>query len=234
MDAPYRGEDQVTKLRDENEKLRKENDRLIWRFSPLRKWPAYLFFGLMVGVVTGGSFWAGTSVSPENSENGRVSSFDYRALDYQERRLIAAEVVLQLTPALASHTHVTSSSRVCPASPICANGTDERALGMNKVVSGTIGGPETGPRSEDWRFSARTGDDVVFRMKRKSGGFDPFLVLADSEGNVLERDDDSGGYLNATLHHYFTSGGIYILRCMNNVNREQGSYTLSATRVTTL
>lgn len=231
MDAPYRTEDPVAKLQAENEKLRQENDRLMWRFSSLRKWPAYLFFGLMVGVVTFGSFYAGTSVSSSTSENGSISSFDYHRLDYQERRLIAAEVMQRLTPALASHTHGTS--RACPAPPVCANGVDERVLGMNKVVSGTIGGPQTGPRSEDWKFSARAGDEVIFRMKKKSGEFNPFLVLADLEGNILVNDDDSGAGLNATLHHRFTYSGIYILRCIDISGSREGSYTLSATRVRT-
>lgn len=231
MSDPYRSEDPVAKLQDENEKLRQENDRLMWRFSSLRKWPAYLFFGLMVGVVTFGSFYTGTSVSPVNFERTRISSFDYHKIYPQERRLIAAEVMQRLTPALASHAHSTSSQRACPAPPVCASGADEHTLGMNKVVSGTIGGSENSPRREDWEFSARAGDTVVFRMKKRSGDLNPFLVLEDSEGNLLEFNDNSGGYPNATLYHHFTSSGIYILGCMDSELGE-GSYTLSATRVT--
>lgn len=234
MDAPYRSEDPVAKLQDENEKLRQENDRLMWRFSALRKWPAYLFFGLMVGVVTFGSFYAGTSVSSPTSENGSISSFDYHRLDYQERRLIAAEVAQKLTPALASHTHSTSPSRACPAPPICANGADERVLGMNKVVNGTIGGPETGPRSEDWKFSARAGDEVIFRMKKKSGNLYSFLVLTDLQGNILGNVNDVRAWPNATLRHRFVSDGVYVVRCMERKGyMNEGSYTLSASRVRT-
>lgn len=173
MNDPYRSEDQVTKLRDENEKLWQENDRLMWRFSSLRKWPAYLFFGLMVGVVTFGSFYAGTSVSSPTSENGRVSSFDYHRLDYQDRHLIASEVMQRLTPALASHTHSTSSSRACPAPPVCANGTDERVLGMNKVVVGTIGGPQTDPRQ------SFTSDGIyILRCMDSSGLYEGSYTLS--------------------------------------------------------
>lgn len=231
MDAPYRTEDPVAKLQDENETLRQENDRLMWRFSSLRKWPVYLFFSLMVSVVTFGSFYAGRSVSPANLERTRISSFDYHRLDYQDRRLIAAEVARKLTPALASHTHSSSSTRACPTTPICANGTDERVLGMNKVVSGTLGGPETGPRSKDWQFSARAGDQVVFRMKAKSGYLFSFLVLTDMRGNVLTNKDNNEQYRNATLRYHFASSGIYILRCMDT-SQQEGSFTLSATRVT--
>lgn len=232
MDTPYRSEDSITKVRDENEKLRQENDKLMWRFSSLRKWPAYLFFGLMVGVVTFGSFYAGTSVSSQTSENGRVSSFDYHRLDYQERRLIAAEVAQKLGPALASHSHSTSSSRACPAPPVCASGADERVLGMNKVVSSTLGNLQTGPRSTDWKFSARAGDEVVFRVKKKSGYLSSVLVLTDAQGNILSNVDENPDFYNTTLRHRFISSGIYIVRCMNR-NEIEGSYTLSATRVTT-
>ena len=65
MSDPYRSEDQVAKLQAKIDELQKENENLMWRFSSLRRWPAYLFFGLMIGVIAFGSLRVFESVADE-------------------------------------------------------------------------------------------------------------------------------------------------------------------------
>lgn len=227
MSDPYRN-DEVGKLQAENEKLREQYDGLMYKYSVLKKWPMLLALILLLGAI--GAFWyyAGKSSAP------RVSTGSVFALSSDDRRAMGAEVAREVNARISAVVQTPTPARACPASPVCANGTDEHVLGMNKVVSGTIGGQETGPLSMDWKFSARAGDEVIFRMKKITGELDPVLALVDRAGNILSLNYNVGVSLNATVRYRFASDGVYILRCMQlagHAGLNEGSYTLSATRV---
>ncbi|MBI2099049.1 hypothetical protein HYT45_01380 [Candidatus Uhrbacteria bacterium] len=239
MDAPYRN-DEVAKLLAENEKLREQNDKLMWRFSALRKWPrvaVYLLIGIIPATVIG--VMSNNSALDENQieDISRKVVWRVSRVAGQYRREFAQEVARDLHSRVALDTNAPAPApaRACSACPVCANGTDERVLGMNKVVSGTVSNRSTGPLSQDWKFFARAGDDVIFRLKIKSGNFYSGLVLADAQGNVFQNHDLYDWSGNATIRYRFFSAGTYTLRCMNISERgeEGGSYTLSATRVGT-
>lgn len=224
MNAPYR-DDQVAKLQAENDKLRLDNDTLMYRFLALRKWPAVIAIILGSGGLVTSGVLLGNAFLPSISEIVSV-----QPISSQDRLKLGREIAKQVNTQISAQSRVPVSSRSCPACAPYASGRDDRVLGMNKVVSGTIGGWRTGPLSEDWKFSARAGDEVVFRMKKIIGNLDPILTLVGRAGNVLGSDDNSGTCLNATLRYHFASDGIYTLRCMRYEG--EGSYTLSATRFT--
>ncbi len=234
MGAPYR-DDEMGKLQQENEKLREQYDGLMFRFSALRKWPFVITIIVLAVVTALAGVWAGNSASSAEPQRAAVNT-----LTYQDRRELGTEIARQVNSKISSLSRVPVSQapRACPSCPVCANGTDdERVLGMNKVVVGTLGESRVGPRNEDWKFYARAGDSVVFRMKVRNGTVDSFLVLIDAQGNIVGSDDDSGAGNNATLLYNFIIPGVYILRCMdgrpayNNSKGTEGSYTLSATRM---
>jgi Flp pilus assembly protein TadD len=60
-------------------------------------------------------------------------------------------------------------------------------IAFGETVDDTIGGDESAVRYE---FRARDGDQIGIRMEVLSGTLDPLLILLDSEGNELARNDD--------------------------------------------
>lgn len=73
-------------------------------------------------------------------------------------------------------------------------------------------------RSGTWEF--RTSDN---------GGSDPYLVLYDANGNILDYDDDSAGDLNAIVGLSLNAGEVYGIYA-GFYGSGSGSYTLSVTR----
>jgi serine protease Do len=59
---------------------------------------------------------------------------------------------------------------------------------------------------------------------------DPFLILEDSQGKELARDDDSGGYPNARITFRAPADGVYRIVCTTYNPSETGSYTLAIRR----
>lgn len=215
MNDPYRSEDQVSKLQAENEKLQREKDELTASFVMLmlKRWPlmAALLFG-SIFLILGSYFFLGNSTKVSEHDDERLA------------KRISTEVVVLLSQGnLRSRVNLGTS--VSPTSSL----SDLPMLGMNEVGRGANGG-----LNGIWKFYARAGDEVVFRMEQIGGDLDPLLVLVDTQDNVLVSDDDSGEGNNATLYYHFDFSGVYTLHCGDSTGyHNEGSYTLSATRVTT-
>lgn len=94
-----------------------------------------------------------------------------------------------------------------------AGDTGDHVLSYGAVVTGEI----TDAQPEVvYTFAGRTGDRVTVRMEALDATLDPLLILADAEGNLILRDDDSAGNLNALIDSHLLT--------------QEGEYTIIATR----
>jgi hypothetical protein len=75
------------------------------------------------------------------------------------------------------------------------------------------------------------GAATTVQLDLKSSEFDAYLVLTDSSGNVLSRDDDGGGGTNARIVRTL-GAGKYIVWATSSRTNAQGAYTLAATGIT--
>lgn len=239
MDAPYRSEDQLTKLRDENEKLREQYDGLMYRYSTFNKWPILLlvfFGGLMGGTV---SFFAGRNTALTKSQGLLVTHQDRRAIASEVSKRVSAEVFASLQGDLRamirSELDRQNVPRRAQARPKSQNQPAQDTLVLEQVVQGRIHSKAgfrqepSDPERDWWRFNARAGDSVIFRMKRLSGNLDPFLQLYAPDGQKISCDYDSGTGNNASLGHVFTADGQYMLQAgSESFTTWFGNYTLSA------
>lgn len=63
-----------------------------------------------------------------------------------------------------------------------------------------------------YHFAGQAGETVRIRMERAGGGLDPLLLLSDSQGRELARDDDGGGGKNALIEDFrLPSDGLYTI-----------------------
>jgi hypothetical protein len=76
-----------------------------------------------------------------------------------------------------------------------------------------------------WAYYGQAGE--VITLSVASSDFDAFAVIQDGSGNVLARDDDSGGGLNALITFALPYTGMY--RLIANTYRQGavGAFTLS-------
>lgn len=83
---------------------------------------------------------------------------------------------------------------------------------------------------EQWTFApVLTGNyTFVLTSEDESGKFDPYLVVLDTEGNLLAQDDDSGGNFGALISNFAIDGGTkIILEVRGFDNNSAGAYTLA-------
>jgi len=87
-------------------------------------------------------------------------------------------------------------------------------------------------------FSAQRGDLISVTMQRISGDLDPFLILADTQGNVLALNDDdpnSSGTLDAAIREWLIrKTGDYLIvatRFGRASGTSRGSFSLAIDRV---
>ncbi|MBI3468845.1 MAG: PPC domain-containing protein [Planctomycetes bacterium] len=97
----------------------------------------------------------------------------------------------------------------------------------------TITGRIDPVRDEDvFRFQAKKGDKLIFRVESRALGFplDPFLRLMDSSGKTLTEVDDSGGGPDAELAYSAPADGQYqfMIRDLHGQGGERYVYRLSA------
>ncbi|MBZ0287224.1 MAG: SH3 domain-containing protein [Anaerolineae bacterium] len=109
-------------------------------------------------------------------------------------------------------------SAVAPPAPTpTAPPEFSEAIGISydNTVQGVIGGDVAGGR---YTFVGQEGDEITIWMSRDSGDLDPQLILLDSDGNEIARNDDRSDEVtrNAAI--------------MNFVIPEDGTYTIIATR----
>lgn len=83
-----------------------------------------------------------------------------------------------------------------------------------------------------YSFQGEAGTSV--RITLVSDNFDPYLVLADAAGNVLDTDDDSAGSLDSRIDFTVPADGEFVITATsfaanNGSTPATGSYTLSLT-----
>ncbi len=77
-------------------------------------------------------------------------------------------------------------------------------------------------------FPVKMAVGHVYRIDLNSKAFDAYLYLEKEEGGaILERDDDSGGGLNARIYYSPPENGTYYLRATTFSAGETGSYDLT-------
>lgn len=121
-----------------------------------------------------------------------------------------------------------------PMAPPVMGGPVMQAGVVGQILRGQVvqGRLTTGDRQladntyfQAWTYYGQAGEAITLDVI--SGDFDAYAVIQDANGNVLTRDDDSGGGLNARLVFTLPATGTY--RLLANTLRvgATGAYTLS-------
>ncbi len=85
--------------------------------------------------------------------------------------------------------------------------------------------------SQAWTFTGEQGNELILYLPRNVGSrLDPFIELQAPDGQLLARDDDSGGGLNSFLQGVLPQGGTYTLRVSSAREDCGGEYRLSVER----
>jgi uncharacterized protein (TIGR03437 family) len=107
-------------------------------------------------------------------------------------------------------------------------------LAYGATVNGTISNNDLQTAAGDYLdaffFVGAPGDAVQIRLN--SSAFNPLLLLANNEGQLLKADDDSGGGQNALLTQTLTQAGVYIVVATPFAPGRTGDYTLMLTQGT--
>jgi hypothetical protein len=106
-------------------------------------------------------------------------------------------------------------------------GQDGTPLVYGQTVDGALAA--TAP-SAFYTFDGALGDVVTVSMEATGGEIDPFLVLYDSNQNLLATDDNSGGGETARLIFVIPSAGNYLIQATHSggvVSEAGGTFTLS-------
>ncbi|WP_162910083.1 PPC domain-containing protein [Aggregatilinea lenta] len=106
-------------------------------------------------------------------------------------------------------------------------GQDPTPLVYSQTVDGTL---STTQPSAFYAFDGALGDVVTITMVAAEGEIDPFLVLNDSNQNLLATDDNSGGDTTARLTFVIPSPGRYVVQATHSggvVPDAGGTFTLN-------
>jgi hypothetical protein len=76
-------------------------------------------------------------------------------------------------------------------------------------------------------YSFRLTSETAIELRLESGEFDAYLILMDSFGNVLARDDDGGGNTNARIADLLGPGTYYAIAKPLSEYVSGGAFTLS-------
>lgn len=96
-----------------------------------------------------------------------------------------------------------------------------------RLVNGDPLLPNSGRPSQVWTFEGQAGQRLVIEMLSRSGNVDPHLVLQDSSGKELARDDDGGDGTNARLRYVLRAAGRYRVVASNFRASRYGPFTLT-------
>jgi len=90
---------------------------------------------------------------------------------------------------------------------------DPQPIDFGQTVNGTLDADDClrpgGAFQESWGLVL--ANDMTARIDLESDAFDAFLVLKDSDGNILATNDDGGGGLNARVDYALTAGTYEIV-----------------------
>ncbi len=85
---------------------------------------------------------------------------------------------------------------------------------------------EFGERQQ-WTFAGEAGDELILYLPRNVGSrLDPFIELLAPDGQLLARDDDSGGGLNSFLQGVLPQSGTYTVTVQSAREDCGGEYLL--------
>ncbi len=86
----------------------------------------------------------------------------------------------------------------------------------------SISGSLTSGQDETYVVALTAGDELSITMT--SNDFDAFLYLRDAAGNVVAKDDDSGGNRNALLSYSVVQGGNYTIGATGVTGSAAGAF----------
>ena len=105
---------------------------------------------------------------------------------------------------------------------------DLQAIDFGQTVSGTLDADDClrpgGGFQESWELVL--ANDRTARIDLESDAFDAFLVLKDSDGNILTTNDDGGSGLNARIDRALTAGTYQIVASSFGAG-QTGTYRLT-------
>jgi hypothetical protein len=117
-------------------------------------------------------------------------------------------------------------SYVLSVSEIVCDAADTISFG--ETVSGTLDASDClrtgGAFQESWQLVL--DNDTTARIDLESAAFDAFLVLKDSQGNIVASDDDGGDGLNARIERVLEAGTYEIVASSFAAN-QTGAYQLT-------
>jgi hypothetical protein len=91
--------------------------------------------------------------------------------------------------------------------------------------------PGTQRASHTWTLEALAGQRLIIDMTGASSSLDPHLILQDSAGRELARDDDGGAGRNARLRFLVRRAGRYRVIANNYLASRYGAYALSVSEM---
>jgi serine protease Do len=117
-----------------------------------------------------------------------------------------------------------------PRPPLC---TSRATLPLGGSVSGNI--TYTGCQYTDQTFAdlyqMTLAAEATVDIRLNATEFDPYLIVLDAKGNVVEDDDDGGGNTNSRITRAFPAGTYYVVTKPFGDYVAHGAYTLSAKTV---
>jgi hypothetical protein len=103
-----------------------------------------------------------------------------------------------------------------------------QAIAFGETVNGTLDANDCvragGAFQESWELVLE--NETIARIDLESAAFDAFLVLKDSEGNVVASDDDGGTGLNSRLE-LVLAAGTYEIVASSFGSGQTGAYQLT-------
>ena len=103
----------------------------------------------------------------------------------------------------------------------------EDPLGSGYFVGRGLGSIQSGSDQDWWSFQASAGDIVSVSVDAPDSSLNPYVSIADSSGNTLASDDDSGPGTDAFVSHYaISTDGTYYLELTGSDTTTTGSYDL--------
>jgi hypothetical protein len=113
-----------------------------------------------------------------------------------------------------------------PRPPFCR---PTGAIPMNGSVTGTItfGSCQYTDATFADIYKIEVTDSSSVDIRLTSSAFDASLLLLDAKGNLVDRDDDSGGGTNARINRLLAPGTYYVVAKPEADYTAGGSYTLS-------
>ncbi len=127
-------------------------------------------------------------------------------------------------PSLPSHLRPRPGNQAQAPAPRAAPQT----IDFGETVNGTLDTNDClrtgGAFQESWELVL--ANDITARIDLESAEFDAFLVLKDSQGNVIATDDDGGTGLNSRIERVLAAGTYEIVASSFGPN-QTGAYQLT-------